>query len=1192
MVISLITLLALLTRSFSQQLYYVKPTNVSPCPTSAQFCLTIEEYAEKGDIYFHSRSAFIFLPGIHQSDKIIYFVNVSTVSLVGQNNSIIDFIVNFENVFNLTIEKMAITSASGKHLMKSVLIFKNSKAISISEISFKREFNQNDTFSNRAISFNHSNATIKDCIFSGNSAVSGAAVHMVNGTNAIFIRNIFIRNTAQLWGGALFSYQSSMQFLSWNTFINNSASAAGSIYCRVCEVSGLGKLEFVGNTAPFCGGAICFVQSKAALQNITAIGNSVSSIYTLRSEVKFEGRIVMKGNIGQSGGAMVATASTIQFHAYALFEMNYASIEGGAIAAIGTSTISFAGTTLFINNKSKESGGGAILATVHVVLIMRGTVYFSRNNSTLGGGGAISLTKNSNMFINNKVTFAYNQAMTGGAIYIWGSTITLSQGGTMVTKYNRAALYGGALFHFDSIDIYQCSFFMQKHITMTVSYMFNIFIWLPDCFLKLDNFNYNSKTFNYGIYSFNDTAGLSGHFLYGGLLDKCRVYDYKGNVIWASLLYYELLKKKILQVENSKIDHLISSEPFTLCFCENDQMYDCIGEKNISILRGAEFQVSVLALSQGFTMTAPLLLAKISRSARLGLDQDFKNISIGCTSVTYNLYSTQDHETMVLYPEQSCRDEGLARAKVHASFQPCPHGSILFRDKCNCEKRLLQYDDAVTCTVVNNGDFIIAKKNTKFWVQTFFNESNNNEYEGLILYNSCPLDYCKNAELNITLKEPDVQCDFNHSGVLCGACTTNYSLTLGNTKCKKCSNANLILILLFAAMGIFLIFFISVLRLTVATGVVNSLILYANIVQANKSVFLPNSGTNILTVFVAWMNLDLGFPICFFDGMDAYTQTWLQFVFPIYIWVLIGVITIISRYSKSMTRLIGSNPVAVLATLFLMSYAKLLKTIIQIFFSVTLAYPNDIKVKVWLKDANEPYLRGRHLILAIFGSLFIAVFFFPYTLFLLFGSRLYKYSDKVWINWITIKMKPLLDSYHAPYQKHTRYWTGLLLVLHCILYIVFSYNGLGRMSDNLLAIITGYTAVIVAAWLHVKIYTNFYANVVEALVYLDLIVLSAATACNDNHPVLVYVLIGIVFAIAVGIITYQFYSLYVSKLQAWQRIVFTLPKLNVFKRDKNGKADNNEQTSLTNPTGPGFITKSEISFRESLIEDYGTTDTN
>ena len=186
----------------------------------------------------------------------------------------------------------------------------------------------------------------------------------------------------------------------------------------------------------------------------------------------------------------------------------------------------------------------------------------------------------------------------------------------------------------------------------------------------------------------------------------------------------------------------------------------------------------------------------------------------------------------------------------------------------------------------------LRKAGATFWVNALFL---NDKYQGLILYKTCPTEYCKTEEVKFTLSNQDAQCGSNRSGVLCGACATNYSLMLGSSRCHECHNTYLVLIIPFAAAGIGLVILLSLLRLTVATGMINSIILYANILQANRSLLFPSStNTNILTVFIAWMNLDLGFQTCFYNGMTAYAQTWLQLAFPIYVWFLISMIIVTS----------------------------------------------------------------------------------------------------------------------------------------------------------------------------------------------------------------------------------------------------------------------------------------------------------
>ena len=141
-------------------------------------------------------------------------------------------------------------------------------------------------------------------------------------------------------------------------------------------------------------------------------------------------------------------------------------------------------------------------------------------------------------------------------------------------------------------------------------------------------------------------------------------------------------------------------------------------------------------------------------------------------------------------------------------------------------------------------------------------------------------------------------------------------------------------------------------KLTVAIGTINGVIFYANIVGVNSSVFFPAGQTNILTVFVAWVNLDLGIEACFFSGLDAYTRAWLQFVFPLYLWVLVGLIILSSHFSLKIAKNLGTNPIAVLATIFLLSYAKLLRTSFAALSFTIVEYPNDTQAAVWLYDGK------------------------------------------------------------------------------------------------------------------------------------------------------------------------------------------------------------------------------------------------
>jgi len=140
----------------------------------------------------------------------------------------------------------------------------------------------------------------------------------------------------------------------------------------------------------------------------------------------------------------------------------------------------------------------------------------------------------------------------------------------------------------------------------------------------------------------------------------------------------------------------------------------------------------------------------------------------------------------------------------------------------------------------------------------------------------------------------------------------------------------------------------------------------------------------------AWLNLDFGVETCFYNGIDAYSNTWLQFVFPFYIWVLVGLMIFVSHYSQSFANMLGNNPVPIFATLILLSYAKIPRTLIIVASFVILEHPEDHFIRwMWLNDANLDYLGGKHIPLFLVALLVFLLIFLPHTFLLLFGQWLH-----------------------------------------------------------------------------------------------------------------------------------------------------------------------------------------------------------
>ena len=104
----------------------------------------------------------------------------------------------------------------------------------------------------------------------------------------------------------------------------------------------------------------------------------------------------------------------------------------------------------------------------------------------------------------------------------------------------------------------------------------------------------------------------------------------------------------------------------------------------------------------------------------------------------------------------------------------------------------------------------------------------------------------------------------------------------------------------------------------------------------------------MVSQFISWLNLDLGIEVCLFNGLDGYWNTWLQFVFPAYLFLLI---IVGCRYSVWLCRLCGSHAVPALATLFLMSYTKILLTV-----TIALSHSTVVMMEA-LMTANPPEVK-------------------------------------------------------------------------------------------------------------------------------------------------------------------------------------------------------------------------------------------
>ena len=706
------------------------------------------------------------------------------------------------------------------------------------------------------------------------------------------------------------------------------------------------------------------------------------------------------------------------------------------------------------------------------LVIAKETRYLEFNSCRIAHNwmGSGMYIEGGSVYFRGTCTFYNNTAKYGGGILMTGSNSLLHilENTTLNFTSNAALITGGALhINSDNDDYYG-----------------NDNYFVPLCTIQLPNscsrnVRYSARKHGIQIIFANNTAGVSGTAIWGGRLDEeCKQLN------CSKFIFFNIAHANLFNDRNGLSNpSLIASPPREICYCNNSKIItkNCstsgrwstkIYESSLSAYPGQELKVSIALLGQLRGLVPGLIQAHLKQSpenvAHLGALQGTQRISQAkCTTLVYTIYSSVPDPVLKLHTSLAQRTEHESERltyhftlDLHSSnplelissvfLQRCPvgftHDTAL--GLCACFRPLLRYVDN-SCDI----DTQTIQRNPLLWLTAFFID---NYTQILAAHEHCPFDYCNTGILKVDLSHPDSQCAHSRSGTLCGGCQDGLSLTLGSPKCRQCSNLFPSLFSVFLAAGIVLVIFMTCLNLTVSVGAINGLLLYANIIWVNRALFFPS--TNFLSVFLAWINLDLGLNICLYDGLSFYSLTWLQFCFPVYIWVLVIFMIITSHYNSLAAKFFGRDAVKVLATLFLLSFAKLLRAIITVISFTYITYEdsngNIYKRAVWLHDGNVDFLRGKHIPLFLVALGFGICYTAPFSLLLLFAPCLqaqsHRYCMLRWVN----RIMPFLDCYQGPYNSRWRCWTGILLLARIVLLIGFALNTSGDPLINLKLILT------------------------------------------------------------------------------------------------------------------------------------------
>ena len=737
------------------------------------------------------------------------------------------------------------------------------------------------------------------------------------------------------------------------------------------------------------------------------------------------------------------------------------------------------------NNHYNPYKGILLLKQVENVYFI-GTIpnaFVFRNNF----GSSIQCTS-CNIHLMGYLNFLNNSANSGTVIHGIDSFIYFTEGLNAQFIGNHAETFSSVILMKTNAASGHCSF--QFNLTERYVYHFN---------KSLPNIN---------MTLYNNHAPFDGNIIFADQIYNCTQY-YTSNLIiqesQLSHMYYQLF--------NASSPYDISSVSVSVCVCNTTettpQCSNTTDNLHYYAYPGRTLYINVLSINGINERTFGIVVITFNTSWTVKT-LEFVQLTIPteCNQLPFTISTNLTKQTGTLVLGTLSYQPSIF-ATVY--MDDCPIGYKLSDQLCICDPLLAKI--GATCDVAN-GTISVP---LTVWVG-----SDNGK---TAISNDCPINFCKVLSNPAIISIEDSLCINSRQGTVCGECITNYSVVFGGRICTKCSNYWLFTLILFAVAGLLLICILFLLRISISSGITTGLIFYANLFASTSRFtlddidFIPGK---IVFVWINLMNLSLGFPMCFFDGMTELYKTGLQFVFPLYLIMIVIAFIICSHYSTKLSKLTSHYSVQVLATLIFLSYSKVSNASINSLFFVRVETDDDISYR-WYANANIYYFKdGRHVILGVVSIGILLFIVLPYTISMTVLPFMYKYR-------LVNRIRPFLDAHFGPYKTKYQWWFSVRLWLIFIIAVLSSvltgnwYHYLILVEGILL---TGF-AIIQA---HIKPFQNKVVNMLDLLIIFDyitglMVVMTQLFSYTYELVMLALyiggVLVGAMFLLFCGMIIYQ-----------------------------------------------------------------------
>ena len=782
------------------------------------------------------------------------------------------------------------------------------------------------------------------------------------------------------------------------------------------------------------------------------------------------------------------------------------------------------------------------------------TVYITGTSTFCSNYGSVIEAVDSNIYLSGNLSFSDNWGLRGSAIRLHGdSHLYFLSGVTAKFMFNHAQLEGGAIY------------IGSSDTTNTLK---------RDCMLTIFDPSNSLITFHENI------AINAGNSIYMESISNCYLNSSVDHISSTKeiLEYYE----KHFHFNPSSSNHLLSlsSQSSKLVQCDsNNNHKDVVIPYKTYPGQVVQIYLAVLDVlcrnvysTMRIDVTSKILQHRANQyvNNKLWLSHEDKEQIVyegpNCTLISIAVNS-HDHTQVVGELVFSLpRFPGIYNIQLF--IRQCPLGFILDKDKgvCRCSPVFYRRDlvDAesieykASCNINN---MTIARPNiANSWAgNTSFGGS-----KSFGVSRMCPLEYCSclaslsfcSSDNSISLVSPLTGtcndsiplCLHQRVGPLCGSCG-ELSVVFGSPECRHCSNWWIWTLVLYAVAGPLLIYLLFVFRLTLTTGTLNGIIFYAQ--AANCSLYALLSNCNMNDQIIAWisrvaftflslLNLNLGFPLCFYNGMTELWKTGLSLVFPLYLLTILCIIIFISRCSTKLSNNIADSSVQVLVTVVHLSFTKLLLVIIDV-FTPAQVYTSNATFQVWYIDGSQQYGVGSHFILMVITLLVVIPLLLPYVLLLLFAKPLRRTRVNKYV-------RPLLEAIHAPYKDGKEYWFVARLFLLVFLSAMYAYYR-ARVHLKVYSVITPVLVIFLILEVYHKPFTNRLIHVIDCWLMYNLIFVFTTTwiFVVENKmqiaTIITVVAVSLVFVTFVMILGYHILHV-IGKIHLLKKVVQRIRKIN------------------------------------------------